>query len=156
MVEKSTYFDLGNGSRAWQPCHLGKDLKIGEEVNIGALSHIGNQVKIGNDSRIQGSVYIADQTIIGKSCFLGPGTVITNDKYPPSNGKWSPVTIEDEVIIGASATLVAGVKLSHRCVIGAGAVITTDIPNEEVWAGNPAKFMMKRSEYEEKRNAHGP
>ena len=73
-----------------------------------------------------------------------------------SNGKWSPVTIEDEVIIGASATLVAGVKLSRRCVIGAGAFVTTDIPNEEVWAGNPAKFMMKRSEYEEKRNAHGP
>ena len=155
MVEESNYFDLGNGSRAWRPCHLGKDLKIGGQVNIGALSHIGNQVEIGKNSRIQGSVYVADQTIIGNSCFLGPGAVISNDRYPPSNGKWSPVIIEDEVIIGASATIVAGVKLSHGCVIGAGAVVTRDIPNEEVWAGNPAKFMMKRSEYEEKRDSHG-
>ena len=91
MVEESNYFDLGNGSRAWRPCHLGKGLKIGEQVSIGALSHIGNQVEIGKNSRVQGSVYIADQTIIGNSCFLGPGAVITNDKYPPSNGKWSPI-----------------------------------------------------------------
>ena len=93
MVKESNYFDLGNGSRAWRPCHLGKELKIGEQVNIGALSHIGNQVEIGKNSRVQGSVYIADQTIIGNSCFLGPGAVITNDNIRPRMENGAPSSL---------------------------------------------------------------
>lgn len=129
---------------------VGSD-KIGNGTNIGALSHIGNNVEIGENCRIQGSVYIANGCKIGNDVFIGPNATLTNDKYPPSRGKWSPVIVADGVIIGANSTIIANVKLNDLCVIGAGSVVTCDIPSKEVWAGNPAKFLMPRDEYEKRR-----
>lgn len=129
---------------------VGSD-KIGNGTNIGALSHIGNNVEIGENCRIQGSVYIANGCKIGNDVFIGPNATLTNDKYPPSRGKWSPVIVADGVIIGANSTILANVRLNDFCVIGAGSVVTCDIPSKEVWAGNPAKFLMPRDEYEKRR-----
>ena len=142
--------ELPCGATAWWPCLIGSD-SIGKGTNIGALSHIGQDVKIGIDCRIQGSVYIADGCSIGNEVFIGPGAVLTNDRHPPSQGIWSPVIIEDKVVIGANATIVAGVRLHTGCVIAAGAVVNTDIPPQQVWGGNPAKQMMMRDEYESRR-----
>ena len=142
--------ELPNGATAWWPCLIGSD-SIGKGTNIGALSHIGQDVKIGINCRIQGSVYIADSSSIGNEVFIGPGAVLTNDRHPPSRGIWSPVIVEDKVVIGANATIVAGVRLHTGCVIAAGAVVNTDIPPQQVWGGNPAKQMMMRDEYESRR-----
>lgn len=68
------------------------------------------------------------------SDYIGPGAVITNDRHPPSGGLWKPVCIDDDVVIGANATIVAGVKLHSKCVIAAGSVVSTDVPANEVWA----------------------
>jgi len=141
---------LKSGATAWTPCYVGSD-SIGEGTNIGSLSHVGRYVVIGTNCKIQGSVYIADKTRIGNNVFIGPGAVITNDKYPPSNGKWSPVEVLDGVVIGGNSTIVAGVSLGKDCVIAAASVVTKSIPENEVWAGNPAKFMMYRAEYENRR-----
>jgi len=143
--------ELTTGATAWQPCMLGTD-SIGKGTNIGSLSHIGKNVVIGEDCRIQGSVYVADGCKIGKEVFIGPNATLTNDRYPPSRGNWSPVMVEDKVVIGANATVIAGVRLRKGCIIGAGAVVTKDIPAEQVWMGNPAKFVMMREEYELKRD----
>jgi len=142
--------ELPGGATAWWPCLVGSD-SIGKGTNIGALSHIGKDVKVGINCRIQGSVYIADGCSIGDEVFIGPGAVLTNDRHPPSKGVWSPAIVEDEVVIGANATIVAGVKLQSGCVIAAGAVVITDIPPQQVWGGNPAKRMMVREEYESRR-----
>jgi len=127
---------------------------IGSGTNIGALSHIGRDVTIGETCKIQGSVYIADGCIIGDEVFIGPNATITNDRHPPSGGKWSPVVVEDKVVIGANATIVAGVRLCEGCVIGAGSVVTEEVPSEQVWAGNPAKFLMTLEEYESRRDSN--
>ena len=142
---------LGSGATAWNPCMLGSHT-IGDGTNIGALSHIGKNVIIGKNCRIQGSVYIADGSEIGNDVFIGPNATITNDRHPPSRGDWSPVIVEDGVVIGANATIVAGATLRKDCVVGAGSVVISDIPKDEVWVGNPAKFLMSRIEYETRRS----
>ena len=142
--------DLPSGAVAWQPCMIASE-SIGNKTNIGALTHIGREVVIGEECRIQGSVYIADGCAIGDNVFIGPNATLTNDRHPPSGGKWSPVTVEDNVVIGANATIVAGVSLFSGGVVAAGAVVTTDIPMNQVWGGNPAKFLMMLDEYESRR-----
>ena len=143
--------ELQNSATAWTPCMIAAD-SIGTGTNIGAMSHIGNKVKIGRDCRIQGSVYIADGCVIGNEVFIGPNATITNDRYPPSGGKWNPVVVHDKVVIGANATIVAGAVLNAECIIGAGSVVTSEIPTREVWAGNPARFMMTLEKYNAKRD----
>ena len=145
--------ELPHGAIAWQPCMIASE-SIGSGTNIGALSHIGRDVTIGETCKIQGSVYIADGCIIGNEVFIGPNATLTNDRHPPSGGKWSPVVVEDKVVIGANATIVAGVRLCEGCVIGAGSVVTEEVPSEQVWAGNPAKFLMTLEEYESRRDSN--
>ena len=145
--------ELPHGAIAWQPCMIDSE-SIGRGTNIGALSHIGRDVTIGETCKIQGSVYIADGCIIGDEVFIGPNATLTNDRHPPSGGKWSPVVVEDKVVIGANATIVAGVRLCEGCVIGAGSVVTEEVPSEQVWAGNPAKFLMTLEEYESRRGSN--
>ena len=125
---------------------------MGDGTNIGALSHIGRDVTIGEQCRIQGSVYVADKCVIGSNVFIGPNATLTNDRHPPSGGRWKPVIVEDEVVIGANATIVAGVRLNTGCVIAAGSVVTTDIPANQVWGGVPAKLLMTREEYNSRRD----
>ena len=145
--------ELPHGAIAWQPCMIASE-SIGRGTNIGALSHIGRDVTIGETCKIQGSVYIADGCIIGNEVFIGPNATLTNDRHPPSGGKWSPVVVEDKVVIGANATIVAGVRLNTGCVIAAGSVVTKDVPSGEVWAGNPAKFLMTLEQYESRRESN--
>ena len=131
---------------------------IENNVVIGRGTWIGSNVtimegsRIGENCRIQGCVYIADKCIIGNNVFIGPNATITNDRHPPSQGKWKPVIVEDEVVIGGNATIVAGVRLNTGCVIAAGAVVTSDIPANQVWGGIPAKHLMTREEYNSRRD----
>jgi UDP-2-acetamido-3-amino-2,3-dideoxy-glucuronate N-acetyltransferase len=145
--------ELPHGAIAWQPCMIASE-SIGSGTNIGALSHIGRDVTIGEKCKIQGLVYIADGCIIGNEVFIGPNATLTNDRHPPSGGKWSPVVVEDKVVIGANATIVAGVRLCEGCVIGAGSVVTEEVPSGQVWAGNPAKFLMTLEQYESRRDSN--
>ena len=135
------------------PCYLGKNLIVGEHVSIGAMCHIGRNVTIGDNSNIQGSNYIADRTVIGASVFIGPNSTILNDKYPPSGNaeKWIPVEVQNHAVVGGGCTLLPGANLGEGSVLGGGSVLTKPIPAGEVWAGNPARFLMTREEYDNKR-----
>ena len=144
---------LSATSCAYMPCYLGKNLVVGEHVSIGAMCHIGRNVTIGDNSNIQGSNYIADRTTIGASVFIGPNSTILNDKYPPSGNaeKWIPVEVQNHAVVGGGCTLLPGANLGEGSVLGGGSVLTKPIPAGEVWAGNPARFLMTREEYDNKR-----
>ena len=144
---------LSSTSCAYKPCYLGKNLIVGEHVSIGAMCHIGRNVTIGDNSNIQGSNYIADRTTIGASVFIGPNSTILNDKYPPSGNaeKWIPVEVQNHAVVGGGCTLLPGANLGEGSVLGGGSVLTKPIPSGEVWAGNPARFLMTREEYDNKR-----
>ena len=144
---------LWGGSIAWWPCHIGSNCQIGSAGNIGALTHIGADVIIGDNCKIQGGAYIANKTKIGDDVFIGPNATIMNDKYPPSGNSnlWRIVEIGNCVVIGGGSNIVAGVSMGDNSVLAAGATLTHDIPVGEVWAGNPAKFLMTRQQYDAKR-----
>jgi len=147
------HISLSSSSIAYRPCYIGKGLKIGDNVSIGSMCHIGRNVRIGDNSNIQGSTYIANQTSIGSDVFIGPNSTILNDKYPPSGdlSKWKPVQLSNKSIVGGGCTLLPGSHIGESAVLGGGSVLTRPIPPQEVWAGNPAKFLMTRKEYDEKR-----
>jgi UDP-2-acetamido-3-amino-2,3-dideoxy-glucuronate N-acetyltransferase len=143
--------ELAQGSIAWGPCHIGNGALIGADVSIGCLAHVGRNVTLGDGTRIQGGAYVADGTQVGEGVFIGPNATILNDRYPPSRDstKWEYVSIEERSVIGGGATILPGLRVGSHAVIAAGSVLTKNIPSGEVWAGNPAKFHMLRSEYEE-------
>ena len=146
--------ELSNGSVAWAPCYIGKDCDIGTDVSIGCLAHVGRNVVLGDGVRIQGGAYVADGTQVGNGVFIGPNATILNDRYPPSRDpeKWESVTIAAGAVIGGSATILPGIHVGSNAVVAAGALLTKDIPANEVWTGNPASFHSSREAYESRRN----
>lgn len=134
---------------------FGKDVKIIEPVNlygckIGNLCFIGpfveiqRNVIIGDRTKVQSHSFICEMVTIGNDCFIGHGVMFINDLFDdggPAAGdqiKWKSTTIGDHVSIGSNATILP-VSISNRTIIGAGSVVTKDIEEPGVYAGNPAK-----------------
>ena len=111
---------------------------------IGSHTFIGKDVVIGMSVKIQGHCYIPTGVTIEQNCFIAPGVIFLNDKYPPSKGKfWGKIIVEKGASIGGGATILPNVIIGKSAIIGAGAVVTKDVPDGEVWVGNPAKKMPK-------------
>lgn len=105
---------------------------------------IGGKVKIGDKCKIQAFCFIPDGVTLGNNVFLGPSVVFTNDKHPPSGRKgWSETKVEDGVSIGANATILPGLTIGRGAMIGAGSVVTKNVPSGETWVGNPARKIFK-------------
>lgn len=114
------------------------ECEIGDESIVHSHVWIGDNVKIGDRCRIQAFTFIPTGVTIGNDVFLGPRVTFTNDKYPPSK-EWKDTIVFDGVSIGAGAIILPGITLGKGCKIGAGAVVTKDVPEEETWVGNPAR-----------------
>ncbi len=118
---------------------------IGEETNVAALVEIQHGARIGRRCRIGALCFIPAGVDIGDDVFVGPGTVFTNDLFPSArsaaNGTWEmrPTRIENEVSIGANATILCGITIGRGAVVGAGSVVTRDVPADAVVYGNPAR-----------------
>lgn len=127
------------GGRVWYP-ELSNfcPRSVGKRCIIHSHVWVGDDVEIGNDVRVQSFTFIPNGVRIGNNVFLGPRVTFTNDKKPPSN-KWQPTIVEDDVSIGAGAVILPGIVLGAGCKIGAGSVVTKDVPEGETWAGNPAR-----------------
>ena len=123
---------------------------IGDNCSIGAYAEISHHVNISDGVRIHSKCFIAEYTQIKKGAWIGPCACITNARYPGFEGAKKlikGVIIEEGVIIGANSTILSGIKIGKDSFIGAGAVVTKDVPENEVWVGNPAKKLKLKSEY---------
>lgn len=133
--------NIGDNTFIWQFCVILKNAIIGSNCNINFNVFIENDVTIGNNVTIKSGVQIWDGVIIEDDVFIGPNVTFTNDLIPRS--KQYPSEFEKTIIkkgasIGANSTIVAGHSIGEYSLIGAGSVITKDVPPYTVWYGNPA------------------
>lgn len=115
---------------------------LGENVKVGAFAEVGKNVKVGNNVNISCGVFIPENTIIEDDVFIGPHVVFTNDKHPPSHGAWktkNPTLVKKGVSIGANSTILPNITLGEYSKIGAGSVVTKDVPPNSTVYGNPAR-----------------
>lgn len=120
---------------------LRKGCIVGDNVCIWSHCTIDPLVRIGHNVKIHNHCYIAQGTIIEDDVFLGPGVIITNDKYPPryDSSLWEPPIIKRGAAIGGNVTIGPGVIIGEEAKIGAGTVVINDVPTKQVWVGNPAR-----------------
>jgi acetyltransferase-like isoleucine patch superfamily enzyme len=138
---------IGKNVAVWHFTYIGRGTKIGANSMVGSLVHIDQDVMIGRNCRIQGNVYVPPGTVIGNNVFLGPACVLLNDKYPPSGGVLRAPIIEDDVTIGGNSTICPDVKIGRGAVVGAGSLVTKDVPTLSVVYGSPARTVMTKKEY---------
>lgn len=122
---------------------------IGDHVSIGTHSIVEHHVQIGDGVRLHSRVFVPEYSILEAGCWLGPGVMVTNARYPVSKGvkdRLEGAHVEEGAIIGANATLLPGVRIGARALVGAGAVVTKDVPPGAVVIGNPARVIRQRDE----------
>jgi len=123
---------------------------VGDDSLVGSSSKLDGTVKIGKAVIIQSNAYLPHLTAIEDGVFIAPNVCFTNDPYPLSK-RLIGVTVEKDALICANSTLLAGIRVAKGAVVGAGSVVTKDVAPETVVVGNPARFLMTRKEFEEKR-----
>ena len=147
FVHESAYVDLpceiGAGTRIWHFSHVMKDCRIGERCNIGQNVVISPQVTIGNNVKIQNNVSVYTGCILEDDVFCGPSMVFTNVINPRSHvvrrDEYKTTLVRTGASIGANSTIVCGVTIGRYAFVGAGAVVTRDVPDYALIYGNPAK-----------------
>ncbi len=136
--------EIGEGTKVWQFVVIIKGAIIGKDCNICAQTLIEGNVIIGNNVTLKSGVQLWDGTRIGDNVFIGPNVTFTNDIFPRSKvypDKFTGITIKDFASIGANATILPGVTIGEHAMIGAGSVVTKDVPAKAVVIGNPAKII---------------
>ncbi len=133
---------IGKGTNIWQYCVVLSNAEIGENCNICSHCFIENDVIIGDKVTIKCGVQIWDGITIEDSVFIGPNVTFTNDKVPMSKQfpkEFLKTTIKKRASIGANATILPGITIGENAIIGAGSVVTKDVPANCKVIGNPAK-----------------
>lgn len=136
---------IGDGTRIWRNVHVMPQAVIGRDCNIGEGCYIENNVRIGDGVTIKNNVAVWDNITIEDDVFIGPAAVFTNDYTPRAQNKMRPEDLDGIVIkkgatIGANATIVCRLTIGEYAFIGAGSVVTRDVPPYHVVYGNPAKL----------------
>lgn len=138
--------NIPDSTNIWQFCVVFSKASIGENCNICSHCLIENDVRIGNNVTIKCGVQIWDGIEIEDDVFIGANVTFTNDKYPKSkNPNWTllKTRICKGASIGAGSTILPGITIGANAIIGAGSVVTKSIPDNELWLGNPARFVRK-------------
>ncbi|VVB86762.1 Bifunctional protein GlmU [uncultured archaeon] len=135
---------VGEGSNIWHFVHIRKDAIIGKNCNIGKSVYVDTEVTIGDNVKIQNFVSIYKGVEIEDNVFVGPSVVFTNDMYPRAfiweDEKIIRTVIKKGSSIGANATIICGVTVGDYAMIGAGSVVTRDVPPYGLVFGNPARL----------------
>lgn len=135
---------IGSGTKIWHFCHVMSGATIGEHCNIGQNVFIASDVQIGNNVKIQNNVSLYTGVVVEDDVFLGPSMVFTNVINPRSHvnrkDEYKTTVVQKGASIGANATILCGITLGRYCFVGAGAVVTRNIPDHALVYGNPARF----------------
>ncbi|MFC3393356.1 acyltransferase [Brenneria rubrifaciens] len=138
--------NIGPQTKIWQFSVILEKAKIGSNCNICSHTFIENDVIIGDNVTIKCGVYIWDGIVIEDNVFIGPNATFTNDKNPRSKKypeKFLKTIIKKGASIGANATILPGLTIGEYCMIGAGSVVTKDLPAYSIALGSPAKITGK-------------
>lgn len=133
--------NIGSGSRIWAFAHILPKAKIGRNANICDFCFIENDVEIGDNVTVKSGVYLWDGIKIEDGVFIGPNACFTNDLHPRSgnrNYEQKKTLLKEGCSIGANATILADLTIGKHSLIGAGSVVTVDVPSYALVFGNPA------------------
>lgn len=147
FVHESSYVDegcvIGKGTKIWHFSHIMSDCRIGENCNIGQNVVVSPGVVLGNNVKIQNNVSVYTGVECGDDVFLGPSCVFTNVINPRSavsrKNEYRKTLVGRGASIGANATIVCGHNIGEYALIGAGSVVTRDVPAFALMVGNPAR-----------------
>jgi UDP-2-acetamido-3-amino-2,3-dideoxy-glucuronate N-acetyltransferase len=147
FVHESSYVDegaeIGAGTKIWHFCHVMTRARIGERCNIGQNVLVSPEVTIGNNVKIQNNVSLYTGVIVEEDAFLGPSMVFTNVINPRSHinrkNEYQTTLVQKGASIGANATIMCGTTLGRYCFVGAGSVVTHDVPDYALVYGTPAR-----------------
>lgn len=135
---------VGKGTRIWQNCNIMDDVTVGEDCKLGANVYIENGVVIGNRVKIKNNIAIYSGVTCEDDVFLGPNCVFTNVITPRSfierKSEFKPTLVKKGASIGANATVICGHSIGKYALVGAGAVVTRDVPDYGLVLGNPARL----------------
>ena len=155
FIHSSSFADegckIGKGTKVWHFCHLMSTSKIGEDCILGQNVMVGSNVILGNNVKVQNNVSIYDGVICEDDVFLGPSMVFTNVINPRSTidrkNEFKKTLVGKGATIGANATIICGNSIGKFAMVGAGAVVTKDVPDHALIVGNPGKQIGWVSEY---------
>jgi UDP-2-acetamido-3-amino-2,3-dideoxy-glucuronate N-acetyltransferase len=137
---------VGRGSRIWHFCHVSAGADIGDDCSLGQNVFVAEGVTLGRNVKVQNNVSLYGGVICEDDVFLGPSVVFTNVKNPRSAvprkgaGHYQTTYLEQGVSVGANATIVCGVRLGRYAFVGAGSVVTRDVPAYALVFGTPARM----------------
>mgnify|MGYP001294002592 CR=1 FL=1 len=157
MIHDSSFVDnnviIGNNTKVWHFTHIQSGASIGKECSIGQNVNIGPNVIIGNYVKIQNNVSVYEGVELEDYVFCGPSMVFTNIKLPrsefPQKGSnhYEKTIVKKSASIGANATIICGVTIGEYALVGAGTVVTKNVPSYSLVVGNPAKVIGKVNNY---------
>jgi UDP-2-acetamido-3-amino-2,3-dideoxy-glucuronate N-acetyltransferase len=134
--------EIGSNTIIWQFAIILKNAKIGKNCNINSHTFIENDVIIGDNVTVKCGVYLWDGLRVEDNVFIGPNATFTNDKYPKSKMKskeFEKIILKNGCSIGANATILPGITIGKNAIVGAGSVVTKNVPDCVVVIGNPAR-----------------
>jgi UDP-2-acetamido-3-amino-2,3-dideoxy-glucuronate N-acetyltransferase len=136
---------LGAPPRVYPPSTVAPGANLGTDSVVGAFCYVAAGAVIGAGTRIQSHTSVWDGVTLGDDVFVGPGCQFTNVRHPraafPRAPRWDRTLVEDGASLGASSVLVAPVRVGRHAMIGAGAVVTRDVPPHAIVVGNPARIV---------------
>jgi len=134
---------IGEYTKIWQFCVILPNAQIGGNCNINSHCFIENDVQVGNNVTIKCGVQLWDGIRIEDSVFIGPNVTFTNDRSPRSKKypkEFDQIIVKRGASIGANCTILGGITIGEYSLIGAGSVVTKEVPPHTLWYGNPARF----------------
>jgi acetyltransferase-like isoleucine patch superfamily enzyme len=145
LIRAGTYIYAGNtigrNFATGNKVNIRECNQIGDDVSIGTLTVVEHHVQIGNGVRIHSQVFVPEYTLVEENSWIGPNVVVTNahfPKHPDAKANLKGAQIHRNAKIGANVTLLPGVSVGENCLIGAGSVVTKDVPEGVISVGNPA------------------
>ncbi len=142
-AEVSQEAKIGDGTYIWHQAQVREGAKVGSNCRLGKGVYIDKNVVVGDNCKIQNGATLYDGVEVASDVFIGPHVVFTNDLYPraqPDDWKIVPTMVKEGASIGANATILCGITIGSYGVIGAGSVVTQDVPDHAVVVGNPAQL----------------